>query len=144
MLFTAFYYTKGNCWGDIIYKLFFPYDSIGLLFNSILLFLIFGKMQIRSTAINAIATSSFAMYLFHHNPIVLHKIIWPLTLYLDSAVGGAFLLFVALILLTIVIIIATIVVDRIIRPFAKLLETKASSIIDSLFHIVFIKDGFCK
>lgn len=144
LLFTSFYYTKGRYLGDIIYKLFFPYDSIGLLFNSLIIFMIFGKMQIRSTAINSIATSTFAMYLFHHNPIVLYKIIKPLTLSIDSAFGGAFVEFIALILLSIVIIMVTVIVDRLIRPIYSLLETWISSLIVRLSPIVSLKNGFGK
>ena len=144
ILFAAFYCTKGTQLGDIIYKLFFPYDSIGLLFNSTLLFLIFGKMEVQSTAINAIATSTFAMYLFHHNPVVLYKIIKPITLYFDSAIGGIVFRFIALILLTIIIMIVTVFVDRLIRPLYIFLGNKLSSLIERLFPVAFLKHGFGK
>ena len=143
-LFTIFYFTKRSFLGDVVYKLSFPYDSIGLLLNSLLLFMLFGKIQIRSTTINTIATSTFAMYLFHHNPIILYKIIKPLTIYLDTALGGAISLFFALVLLTVAIMMVTIAVDCFIRPTTKFLENMVSSSIEHLSHNVFLKDGFGK
>jgi hypothetical protein len=58
---------SGNFLGQIIWNTFFPYSSIGLLLNSILLFLIVGKTNISSTTINYLATSSLAIYLLHAN-----------------------------------------------------------------------------
>lgn len=144
VLFTGFYYTKGTYIGDIVYKLFFPYDSIGLLINSLLLFLIFGKLQIRSTIINVVATSTFSMYLIHQNPVILERIIEPLTRSLDSAVSGVFYEFIALTLLTIVIILVAIIIDQLIRPLYRCLETWLSSLIERLFPVSSLKNGFGK
>ena len=53
--------------GFYIWELFFPYSSPGLLLNSVLVFILIGKLPIRSRLINYAAGSSLAIYLIHAN-----------------------------------------------------------------------------
>lgn len=49
-------------------NMFFPYNSIGILLNSILLMMLFSKIKLQSRFINYIASSSFIIYLVHGQP----------------------------------------------------------------------------
>ena len=49
-------------------KLFFPYNSVGMLLNSILIFILFGHLNIKSQFINYLASSAFIIYLVHGEP----------------------------------------------------------------------------
>lgn len=49
-------------------NLFFPYNSLGILLNSMLLVMLFARMRLRSRAVNRMASSSFAIYLLHGQP----------------------------------------------------------------------------
>ncbi len=50
---------------DVFYRVFIDYNSIFMLVNSVLFFVIIGKLQIQSTLINSIAKASMAMYILH-------------------------------------------------------------------------------
>lgn len=49
--------------------MFGSYNSAFIIFCSVMLFLSFGRLTIKSKAINYIAASSFAVYLFHMSPL---------------------------------------------------------------------------
>ena len=88
--------------------------------------MIFGKIRIKSKLINIVASSTFAMYLFHHQPVILFKIIKPTTLYIDTLCEDTLVKFSVLAVFTLVIIIVTIVVDQMIRPIVMWLESSVS------------------
>lgn len=50
---------------NLIYKSFFPYYSVGLIINSIVIFCIFAKLRIKyNRGVNIIATGTLGVYLF--------------------------------------------------------------------------------
>lgn len=61
---TVSYFWKQS----ICVNFFFPYNSIGIIINSILAFILFGKIKLVSSKINYMAASSFVVYLVHGQP----------------------------------------------------------------------------
>lgn len=69
MYLTARYCTMEYIKHKIL-SMFGPYNGLFVIISSIMLFLSFGKLKIQNRAINYIAKSSFAVYLFHMNPLM--------------------------------------------------------------------------
>lgn len=65
-------YGRESPLGGAVWNLSFPYCSVMLIISATLLFMLFSKLQIHSKFVNAIASSTFAIYLIHCQP-ALHK-----------------------------------------------------------------------
>lgn len=66
-MITSYVFVPFEMGRKVLWHLFFPYTSPFLLLNAILVFCIFGKMNIKSPVVNYFAGSSFAIYLIHSN-----------------------------------------------------------------------------
>ena len=55
---------------DRIMRLSFYYNSIGLILNAVLIFILFAKIRISSKTINFISSSMFAVYIIHEQPLI--------------------------------------------------------------------------
>ena len=69
-LILSLYFTSNSSVHETIINLSFPYRSPLLLINAVLVFMMFAKMRIHSRFINAIATSMFAVYIIHCQPMI--------------------------------------------------------------------------
>lgn len=72
--FIALYYANNAHAGEIIMNLSFPYRSPLLIINAIVFFCMFGRLHFHSRLVNRLATSAFAVYILHEQP-VLHNVI---------------------------------------------------------------------
>ena len=63
---------------EIIWKLFFPYNSPFNLMYSIAIFIAFRNLRLQSANINNLATCVFEVYIIHHHPYIHHHILEPL------------------------------------------------------------------
>lgn len=70
LTFTLLYFSYGAYLHDFVFNLSFPYRSPLLIINAILVFMIFEKLHINSVWINSIATSMFAVYIIHCQPMI--------------------------------------------------------------------------
>ncbi|GMO38196.1 MAG: hypothetical protein Ta2B_17920 [Termitinemataceae bacterium] len=96
----------------VLMKIFFPYNSPGLILNSILCFLVFSTIELKSVKINWIASSVLAIYLIHSNNyfiVLLNKIVAHF--YDQSSNFGVFCLLLAL--FSIVVCIICVLTDKI-------------------------------
>ncbi len=99
-----------------VWALSFPYSSPILLVNSVLLFMIVGKMHFQSKVVNYLAASSLAIYLIHGcRPYVIGTI-GDVTLYLYDHIPNGLLLFGSCMLLTLLIILFAITIDKLLTP----------------------------
>lgn len=114
--------------GDIVWRFSFPYHSPILIFNTILLFLVFCLKNFTSKAINTIATSAFAVYLIHSHPFIRYQVLVPICSTLFVNFKEPVLPWVIL-LLSILVMLAAITVDKALYPLWKMIES-FSSIID--------------
>ena len=100
----------------LIWMLSFPYSSPILLVNSVLLFMIVGKMHFQSKVVNYLAASSLAIYLIHGcRPYVIGTI-GSMTYYLYDHISNGILLFGSCIVLTLLIIAFAITIDKLLTP----------------------------
>jgi len=98
-----------------IWKMCYSYNGIILIINSIILFCIFSKFHFNNKVINYISSSMFAVYLIHHQPLILNKI-GELSNYLDKTALNKISLLGSLLLLTLIILIISVLIDKIISP----------------------------
>ena len=121
--------TNNSIISAIIWNLSFPYCSPLLYLNAIIVFIYFGKMQFRSKVVNGLATSVFAIYLLHFNPIIFDKCIKPCAEYVlsicDNNPFGVIPLFLVL---TLIIYLACTFIDMILHPLWKFASTQFAKI----------------
>lgn len=115
LTFTLLYFSYGAYLHDFVFNISFPYHSPLLIINAILVFMMFGKLHINSVWINNIATSMFAVYIIHCQPMI-HNIFVMGTLrnVLNFSQGGVF---VKLLILTIGIMLICVLIDKCLTPY---------------------------
>lgn len=86
---TLWMITYGNSLNHIIWVLSYPYCSPVLYFNALLVFVFIGKFKIQSRTINYVASSMFAVYLIHYNPVIFNNIIRRFTVCALGMLGTA-------------------------------------------------------
>lgn len=102
--------------GNSIWHLAFPYSSIILLINSVLFFIIIGKIKFHSTIVNYLATSSLAIYLIHSSkPYMTGALEFSTKLIFCTTNNhiALCLMCLALVLLTMII---SIIIDKLLSP----------------------------
>lgn len=103
--------------GYYIWDFFFPYSSPGLLLNSILVFILIGKMSLKSKLINYTAASSLAIYLIHANRPYLVGLLGKCSIFVaNQTIDRTFLMITILGLLSLVTIIVCIFIDKMLTP----------------------------
>ena len=107
---------SGNQIGHIIWNIFFPYSSIGLLINSSLLFVIVGKTKINSRAINYFASSSLAIYLLHANRPYLVSLLGQGAFTVMEFSDSYGFIIIGCILLSILTLCICIIIDKLLSP----------------------------
>jgi surface polysaccharide O-acyltransferase-like enzyme len=107
---------------EIIIKFFFPYNSIGLIINAILFFLIFVSFEFKSKLINWMGSSTFAIYLIHENGYT-GQYLYKFIAYLHSNINNLFILGLSLVLFGIFVCIVCILIDKILKPILKIVES---------------------
>lgn len=117
LTFTLLYFSYEMYLHDFVFNISFSYRSPLLIINSILVFMMFGKLHINSVWINNIATSMFAVYIIHCQPMI-HNIFVVGTLrnMLNFSRGGVF---VKLLILTIGIVLICVLIDKCLIPYWK-------------------------
>lgn len=123
MLVIGYIYTPHTL-QSAIWHLSFKYSSPILLFNSILFFILFGKMHFKSKTINYLASSSLAIYLFHGcRPYVIGTI-GQTAYWLHDNITSMPLFFLACALLALTVMTIAIIIDKLLTPiwnqFSKL------------------------
>ena len=118
--------------GTIIWILNFPYSSPMLLVNSIILFVLFGKLRIQSQRINWMAKSSLAIYLIHANrPYVIGEI-GLLAAWMVNQTNSTIIIMGGCILLTIIAIISAICFDKLLTPIWKQIDKIGNTVYNKL------------
>lgn len=105
-LFTAF---LGHfVYSEVLYDWCFKYNSLVLVIDSCLLFILFGKLRFSSSLVNIVAASCFSVYLISEHHLTHRLIIAPIVKYyydpshlflvLSETIVFAFLLFLVCVL----------------------------------------------
>ena len=114
--------------GTRIWQYGYNYNGMLLLFNSVLLFLIFSRMSFCSKFVNRIASSVFSMYIIHHQSYVLYGLIGKCVSFIEINVTNNWSLFFAFVILSIIIMMICFLVDILFSPLIRFLIIKIVSI----------------
>lgn len=114
-LVVSYIYFEKSIIGKAIWLLSYPYCSPILLLNAIIVFMILGKIRFSSTVINAMASSTLAIYLIHSHPLVLDYIgkLIPFIYGRSANIVSTLLLMVAY---TLIIMLLSIGIDNTLKP----------------------------
>ena len=146
ILVFGYYMSYNHVVGKILWTLSFPYSSPILLLNSVLFFVMFSKLSFQSKVVNYLASSSLAIYLIHGNrPLCFDigekygrlcsgGIIGNAVEIIRSMVHNGFLFAISLLVLTILIILFCIMIDKMLSPLWNLANSK--------FNQLYYKIGF--
>lgn len=120
VLFVGYMTYSDSLIGKAIYKLSFPYCSPVLILNAVLLFVITGRLHFKSRAVNWLASSVFAVYILHHQHLILYGLIQPCVLYAYQTIGTPWILILILGMLSLCLMISFIMIDKLFAPVQAL------------------------
>jgi hypothetical protein len=116
VLFAALVYTeKLPLLQKILRKCFYPYNSPGLILNSILCFLLFMVMEVKSEKINLIASSVFSIYLIHANKYVL-SLLRMVVAYFQERISWFIVFLIFLVAFSFIVCLFCVIIDKIVTP----------------------------
>ena len=139
MLVVSYCYFSNSTIGKVIWHISFPYSSPVLILSSVLFFLIFVKIKIKSGIINYFAKSSLAIYLIHANrPLFINVVAdeYPkgvLGIFMSRIIeleNNPILMISMMLALTIAIILIAIAIDKMLTPLWNFLNGR----FDRLYH----------
>lgn len=99
-----------------IWRLFFPYQSPGLIINGILFFMIILHWQFKSKRVNWLASSALAIYLIHETGLVEYYLLGPISREIRGYMGNDLLTLPAVALFAMVVCIVFILIDKGLSP----------------------------
>ncbi|WP_340154423.1 acyltransferase [uncultured Winogradskyella sp.] len=106
--------------GKILFRLFYPYNSIGLIINSVLFFLIFTKIKFSSKLINWFSSSTLAVYLIHENQYLSHYL-YDFVIKLQNNIDNYVVLAFTIVILAILVFVVSVLIDKLISPLFQIL-----------------------
>ncbi|HSD06485.1 acyltransferase [Flavobacterium sp.] len=104
----------------IIIQFFYPYNSAGIMINSILFFLIFTKLKFNSRVINWLSSSSLAVYLLHENNYIIPYLSSCIDQLQNSTTNSVVFISI-LFVFAIIIFIVAVLIDKVISPLFDIL-----------------------
>ena len=122
LIVFAYYYMDGTSIGNVIWLSAYPYCSPVLIINAILLFIIFGRISIKSKVINSFAASVFTVYIIHHQHFVLYSLIGTLAVKLYCFFTTPASIICGLFLYAVIILIICIIIDKLFKPLWRPLQ----------------------
>ena len=118
------YGSKGDSFGDACAGIFAHYNSPFIVLSSLLVLLMFSKLQFQSKVINYLSSSAFAVYLIHAHPLLWDEylnLFPPIYAKYPNLLGVLLMMLVA-----IIIFFLCIAIDKILSPL-QLLQGGGSS-----------------
>lgn len=127
-IFLVVFYLYGDLVSKIIWKLAYPYCSPLLVINAVMFFLLIGKLKFKSRIINWAASSSLAIYVIHQQHFILYNVIRPVTKYIVNIDVNPLIIITILCCLTIIIMMISILTDKLITPIYSISYNKLSKL----------------
>lgn len=106
---------------NALFRLSYPYNSIGLIVNAVLFFLVFYKLSITSKFINWLAASTLPVYLLHESPY-LGKYIYEFVNRMQHWIEAPIIFILAILALAISIFFVCVLIDKLVNPVIKIIE----------------------
>lgn len=129
----------GTLVGSFFMRTGFSYCGPLTIISAITIFIIFGKLKIKSTAINIIALSVFPIYLLHESIFFKYWIhILVSYLFVDNEINNL-LLFVNMIILTIIIMVVCVLIDKLLSPLIKMLAVQCEKFLGIILNRMLIQ-----
>lgn len=125
------------------FQFFFEYNSPLLIFNAILFFILFAKIQITNKKINYLASSVFAIYIITNTPVIISRILTPLSQIIYDKTDYLTLYLLALILISLATMLFAISFDKILSPLWNLGNRWGGAIDNRLQHLFSRLDTNC-
>ena len=117
-IFLFLYFVNDGNVKDFMMNISFPYRSPILIINALMFFCMFGKLHFQNIVVNRLATSMFAVYILHCQPVLHNAVVLKvLRTSLSLPWGGVF---DKLILLSISIMAVCILIDQSLSPYWKI------------------------
>ena len=118
----VFLYSTIGLSQPFIIKLCFMYCSPGLILSGVVVFIIFSRFNFKSKLINKIASTTYDMYIIHHQPFVLQNLIGLIVGVIYVWHAGNKLLFVsALLVNTIFIMVCCTILSLMMKPMFNII-----------------------
>ena len=116
-LVVAYIYLSGSLLGKALWLISYPYCSPLLLINAIMLFLLFSKIRISSPVVNYLSGSVFVIYIFHHQSLIVNKLLHPVVMDVYNKFSNSpFLVLFSLACITLVVMLISIIIDKLLSP----------------------------
>ena len=117
LLFLVFFLLSKNFsyLKHYVFELFFPYNSIGLILNSIIFFLIFAKISFSSKLVNWLASSTLAVYLIHENSFI-GGYLYGFALKMQNELDNLFMISLSIIVFGVIVFIGSVLIDKLFSP----------------------------
>ena len=119
-IISTYYYNQDGVIGKVVTRLCYGYNSPGLIFGALLLFLIFAKIKIKNKLINYISSSVFAVYLITDQTYIRNYILKDLVETIYTASVTTYLQIILIISFTIFVMFVCVVIDKMLSPMWKI------------------------
>lgn len=127
MLFTGFFVLSDvKVLTNLFSLMTFPYNSIGLILNACLFFLIFRQIKLNSTLVNRIAVSMLPVYLLHENQYIGSTYLYPLVGKMQTFITNPVLFCISVVSMGILVVLAGVVIDKLISYVVRFIEKSLS------------------
>lgn len=126
LLVALFTLWSGRVSTAIYERIFFHYDSIGLLLNAVMFFVYIGHLQFHSRFVNFVAKSSLAIYIIHFSDIFLYGVIGPICMRMLSVCASNQAIVVGCVItIAICVLIMCVAIDKALTPIWRGLDKLA-------------------
>ena len=120
----------------VVLKLCYFYCSPGLIFNAVLLFMIFTRIHFYNSFVNRVASSTYSMYIIHHIPVLLYGLIGPVVLslcLLDNHLQTMMIVGLS----AIIIMFVSFIVDQSFKPLFTYITDKVLDTLPRVSDIIY-------
>lgn len=127
-------YGKNRIAESFFTRVFFDYTSVGLLFNSVVFFMLIGGLKFQSKLVNSIGKSSLAIYMIHGASLIIYRILPPMVMSLYFQVGAKILpVMLVLMLLTCLIVLLCWLIYLALTPIWLVIDKLANYVQDKSY-----------
>ncbi|MDO5340837.1 MAG: hypothetical protein Q4F69_00055 [Bacteroidia bacterium] len=113
---------------SVLYSYAFPYNSIVLLLNAILFFVLFMHLKIESKFVNGVASSMLAVYLIHGSPLIFKTVIQDSAYYIQTMSSSVGVNILGVCLLAALCMVTCVLIDKAFTPVWTLTQKMAAKL----------------
>ncbi len=122
-----------------VFNMFFQYNSLLLIANATLFFMLFMRMHFHSRVINYMASSCLAIYLIHGSDVIFRHGIKNVALNIQMTNFQIPLQIIAVLILAIIVVVGSIIIDKLLTPLWNLVGVLSEKLSASKLGIIVSK-----